>query len=199
MIFWKVLLNKHCVLALLLSLVVTTVSAGDSQDLISFSQKTYGSMVVLDVNQTFGARAASKQFEEIFDFEEFASLCFQDVHSSLTAEEKSEVTKVFHEVFFRNFAKNLKGLSQKKINQPKYTLLESQGSYEIIQIEGPTEVGNSNILFFLKTTTQPKLVDLSVNGALLSRNYRGSFNKIYRMRGYQGLLERLKQTQSSLK
>ena len=112
-------------------------------------------------------------------------------------------------MFFLNLKKNAKNIAKKRILQPALKSREISTQLAEVTFSGIPEsemlkhLGNDlkklEVQFILTFDEKIwRLVDIAVEGALLSRQYRGSFNKIFRDKGYDGLLYYLERKMNEL-
>lgn len=130
--------------------------------------------------------------DQHFSFDEFYKKALIDHWDSWNQGQKETFHQAFKNAFNENLSlkfdrmKKLKALSglrwsEKKIE--KDLLVTGTGSLDSVEI--------SVDLYLISTQDEWRVCDLDVAGALLSRNYRGSFNYALRRWGFDGLIEKL--------
>lgn len=132
-----------------------------------------------------------------YDFQAFYQTALQDHWASWSDEQKQGFAARFETLF-------LQSLTRKIARLPK-----SGGEL----VAGPTTGGNDRAVvhftgkkgdkearfqvFFIRKGSEWKIYDVEVEGVLLSRNYRGQFNRILRNEDYSGLIAKLDRKLSS--
>lgn len=138
--------------------------------------------------------------QDHFSFDDFFSRCATDISASLTNEQSTELKRVFHELFFANLKKKSRALAARRILNPRHEQKNLPDGRVMVTLSGhppPKNPGDpespSYDLSFLLVVGKSRwlVADITVDGAELSRQYRGSFNKIFRERGYSGLVQSL--------
>lgn len=171
-----------------------------ASDVLSFSKNAYETITSLDTNQKEFSEEALKKFKEIFFYDGFNERAMSDIKKQASAEDYEKLKMAFQEVFFLNFKTSAIKLTQKKISHPQYAIKEEKPNFTVVSISGEASEGPLTIDFYIakKNESDFGMIDLSVDGVQLSRNYRGSFNRIYRDKGVEGLLEKFKQKYQTL-
>jgi ABC-type transporter MlaC component len=145
---------------------------------------------------------AFQVFQDAFYFDKFYERCVQDIARQMTAVESEEFRQKFAALFFENFHYRVKSFVKKRLYQPSYEAIPAPNGLVAVLIHGQDANQQSHTLKF---TVAPEnknhfIVDLDFDGANLSRQYRGSFNKIFRERGgTPALLEHLEKANQKLK
>lgn len=145
--------------------------------------------------QTGDISKANAIFFSRFDLKKFTQRCLVDHWSEFSESEKERVTQLLSSAIQK---KILKKLNQKKETNlfnisPQKTLVDKEG---LIWISNILTVKAKKIKFVLALSFQNpyyRIVDYEVEGALLSRNYRGQFNNIFRKQGKNALIKRLEE------
>ena len=81
-----------------------------------------------------------------------------------------------------------------------YTLKQLENNTAQVTMSGTHETHSYHIAFELIPNPSHawKITDIDVSGALLSRNYRSVFNRIFREEGISGLMSRMQAKQTEL-
>lgn len=169
----------------------------------------YRKMTVSASPTTEAAAVLVEELRENYDFHLFFSRCSADIEDQLSAEQTARLKTRFEELFFLNLKKNAKNIAKKRILQPALKSREISTQLAEVTFSGIPEsemlkhLGNDlkklEVQFILTFDEKIwRLVDIAVEGALLSRQYRGSFNKIFRDKGYDGLLYYLERKMNEL-
>jgi ABC-type transporter MlaC component len=189
---------KNITLFFLLLFISTNAIAGET--ILSFSKSAYESMVALDAKEAEFSKQAVEKFKKYFDFDGFNLRAMRDVKKKVTPKQYAILSEAFQEFFFLNFELKSQRLLRKKIAKPTYAVKEVKTDFTIVKISGETDEGPMNIDFYVHSITDDAygMIDLAVDGVLLSRNYRSSFNRIYRDHGFKELLKRLEDQKKKL-
>lgn len=128
----------------------------------------------------------------LFDF----GALFAEITQDFSAQVKVGDYQLLQETFLKLFSKNIseKGLklSSKKVGGIRFLDKGAVGNKKTIEVGGIYGEKKVTVLFFIRRFQgQPRIVDISIEGALLSRNYRGAFNRIFRKEGVSGLMTRI--------
>lgn len=145
---------------------------------------------------------AFQVFQDAFYFDKFYERCVQDIASQMTAVESAEFKRKFAALFFENFHYRVKSFVKNRLYQPTYETVPAANGLVAVSIRGHDAKQQTHTLKFMVAPENNNhfIVDLAFDGANLSRQYRGSFNKIFRERGgTPALLEHLKKANQKLK
>lgn len=128
-----------------------------------------------------------------YDFGGLFDLASQDFQAALAPDQAQRLRTLFVDLLTRRMARKADRLGGKNLQNPDYALLKGRKDGEFTVVLKGTLRGRSVRLEFVLVPHAEvyKIVDLSVEGALLSRNYRGQFNRIFRSEGVDGLEKRL--------
>lgn len=136
-------------------------------------------------------------FTSHFDFPEFYERALVDHWSGWTTNQRQEFDRIFRKKFTDNLSNNLNRLNRMAGARMSQKRIETKGPYASIEIEGGVEETSIAVrLYLVKEANDWKVYDLDIEGAKLSRNYRGSFNYALRRYGFGGLLAKLKDFRS---
>jgi len=187
---------------LVISLCLFSTSVLASEELI-YTKKTYEKMMALEPSDSAFEAKAFSQFENIFYFIAFNHRVTRDIKNKMTPEEFTSLENLFKGVFYNAYKNSLLKVNDRKVRHPQYNLKEKKEHYSIVNVTGKSGNGQATLTFYIKPTINNKknkfqLIDLSVEGALLSRNYRGSFNRIFREKGFTGLYSRIQNKRDTL-
>jgi len=183
---------------LLFSFIVsapTLAQADSGPEALLFTKKAYPAMLAVNSQSGANADTALGNFKKIFNFAEFYKRCASDLKRKVTKDQLDQIETSFRTVFFKNFKEKFESIYARRILRPTYSIKQETENYTIVTATGKSKRSNITISFYLKKTAQGQwqLIDLAVKSALLSRNYRGSFNRIYREHGFDGLYARITQ------
>lgn len=174
---------------LLLCLFVTSAQAETE---IDFIKKAYHTLSQTHHTGTQLDLTTMQHIRQLFDFEQFCKKTTIDISSKMSAEEMAEFKNLFARAFFKKIAHKGIRLSDKKLENIQYKLENRSQKMSLATVSGVSEKTEVVFKFELRPQQGSWLItDLSVNGALLSRNYRGQFNRLYRTEGYVGLQRRM--------
>ncbi len=136
----------------------------------------------------------SESLRQRYDFQSFYKMALQDHWSQWTGSQKGDFDQRFEKYF-------LKSVSQKMNELPKQEVSFVVAGKRIQQNKAILEFREFNAkkdseathfkVFFSRVKNQWKIYDVEIDGALLSRNYRGMFNHILRKENFEGLMARL--------
>lgn len=135
-----------------------------------------------------------------FDFKALFDKASIDFASQMKKEDFEEVREIFGVLMLKNVVKNVHRLKNRGGTALQYALTKRGSNFSIVTLSGRSSDVNISMDFTLlpQGPSSWKISDISVNGALLSRNYRGQFNRIYRTAGVNGLKTRLQVKLASL-
>jgi len=174
-------------------------NAGDLSAL-AFTKRAYPTMLAINKNSKDYAEKSMANFKQIFNFKEFNLRCSYDVKNKMSEAEYAKLEKIFSDVFFTNFKNESDKIYERRITKPKYHIKEESEKFTIVSATGQSKKGQATFSLYLKKNEKGEwqLIDLSIERVLLSRNYRGSFNRIYREHGFDGLYARLEKKKEKL-
>lgn len=164
------------------------------------AQQIYTSLIKYQNPSLDQAKNAVVTLKASFDFQIFFSRCARDIEASLTPTEKNSIQSAFEDLFFTNFEKKIKNIAARRINKPSYQSEEKNNQIFKVSFKGQRPDGQQSTfaVFLHQENNAWRLVDLEFDGALLSRQYQGSFNKIFREKGAIGLLQSIKNKATNL-
>ena len=167
---------------------------------MAFTKKAYTSFNSLNPDHKNFQSQAVENFKKYFDFHQFSERAFYDVKKTMTHEELQEVQALFKEVFFLNFSYKAKDLFNRMVKKPDYHVKAVKEKFTVVAILGTQDGQTSSIDYYVAPAAGGRwgVIDLSVEGVLLSRNYRGAFNRIYREQGLSGLKQKLSSKKDKL-
>jgi ABC-type transporter MlaC component len=147
------------------------------------------------------AQKAGEVFATSVDMPMFARRCLADHWSTISETQRAEFIDLFSRSLRGRMNEALAGRVRGRtvslrVGQPVRT--DEPGITRIpltAMIDGKTV----RIVYFLtKNSDGWRMVDYEVEGALLSRNYRGQFNYLMRTYGYVGMMDRLRKKAESV-
>lgn len=137
---------------------------------------------------------ANQLFATTFDMDVFGKRCLLDNWDVLSESERARFKDLLKKNLKKQISKNMP-LTKDDVNFlmiPK-SLKQEDGLKKVESIL-KTKEGPVNFAIYLTSKDGRYLVaDYDVDGALLSRNYRGHFNYIYRKYGKEGLFAKMEQ------
>ncbi|MBU0506200.1 MAG: ABC transporter substrate-binding protein [bacterium] len=169
---------------------------------LSYTKQTYEKMMGLETTDPAFEEKALSQFQDIFNFVAFNNRVTRDIKNKMTPEEFTKLETLFKDVFYNAYKNSILKVNDRKVIHPHYSLKENKEHYTIVNVTGQSGERQATLTFYIKPNDNKKegfqLIDLSVEGALLSRNYRGSFNRIFREKGFAGLYARIQNKRDTL-
>lgn len=163
---------------------------------VGFVKQAYQVLSQLDRQRTNRNEVLVTKALGYFDLDHLFHTITQDFADKLSEQDYQGLLGNFKKVFMvQVYRKGLK-LSDRRLEDIEYLLKKRGAPYTWVELRGRVEQKKLEILFTLLPKSAGKsnawsIVDLSVNGALLSRNYRGQFNRIHRVEGVAGLNKRM--------
>jgi len=141
-----------------------------------------------------GEGAAAQTFAEGFDMRAFARRCMVDHWSALSPSQRDEFVEVFSSVLRRRLERlESKGSGREGFAYKVGRAVKDAGGATRVPASVTADGATVEFVYYLVNDGGDyRLVDYEVEGAMLSRQYRGQFNRIMRKRGYEGLMDRLR-------
>lgn len=191
-------MKRVFILLLCFSFFATPLFAAGSGE-VQFVRKAYEELTKLNSEKKVVGLETSKKVLSFFNFDILFKRIVQDFESKLSREEYEDVRDTFLLLFTKNIEKKGLNFSGKKLSGIKYKLESKKKNESVVILLGRAKEHSVKIEFTLIPHEQSwKIADLSLNDALLSRNYRGQFNRIYRVEGVEGLMKRIQIKLASL-
>lgn len=158
-----------------------------------FAKKAYESMVAIDTSSKNYSERALSHFKTVFSFDGFYDEVSSDLKKKMTENELKELHDLFERVFFKNFAIHATEIAKKRMQHAQYLIKDQTTDKVVVIISGQTIKGPLKVSFHLKLGSDQewKVFDIAIDDVLLSRNYRGSFNRIYREQGFEALIAKM--------
>lgn len=159
---------------------------------IHFLKQVYQSLISpLSQNQTVEDKA-KLHVREYFSTQTLFETSIQDFSTQLNSKQYQEFFKLFDQLITKKIESKSTVLAKKRLENNIYEFKEIDSASWMGIVNGKHKDKNYKIEIFFKTMGESwKAVDIVVNGAKLSRNYRGQFNRIFREEGYEGIKRRL--------
>jgi ABC-type transporter MlaC component len=161
---------------------------------VHFVREAYNRMSkvrLIDIEREPGKVRSS--IADLFHFTKLFELCAMDFVDRLDAHDRDQVERVFSRMIALGATKNAKRIADKKLRHVRFVLKEPEGDKAHVEVVGNANGKDVHLDFWLsKLEGGWRLADLAVDGVLLSRNYRGQFNKIHRKEGCAGLISRIR-------
>jgi phospholipid transport system substrate-binding protein len=132
-----------------------------------------------------------------YDFDTFYETALQDHWPSWSDSQKRDFAARFENLFLQSLTKKITRLpkSGAELLAAPATLT---GARAVVSFTGKKGEKQAQFkVFFTQKDSEWKIYDVEVEGVLLSRNYRGQFNRILRNENYSGLITRLDRKLSS--
>jgi ABC-type transporter MlaC component len=188
----KVLINILLCCSLLLCSTVTPAYAVGPEDVLQdlWARLQKQSAAHQDLNNHQFIQTAVKSH---YDFQGFYEKALADHWGDWSTAQRLEFSGLFERMLLNRIATQLGPRAIQGLTW-KVTRSLQAGSEQILSAvsrRGTKEVAFR--VFFTKRGQEWKIFDLEIAEALLSRNYRGHFNKIIRRDGYEVLIARIKQ------
>ena len=127
------------------------------------------------------------ELHKTFDYQTFEDKVLVDAANKLSASERARFSKAFKTMFER---KMLSLADDESLNCDTYSVTEGNREADVVVTCEGTKTNESVTLHF-QTPKSKKVVDITVGGALLSRNYRGVINKTLRKDGPEALIQKV--------
>lgn len=124
-----------------------------------------------------------------YSFDTFAQVALQDHWATWSREQQSTFVSVFHNALRNRLVHTVIGLSK----QASFDVLRTQRDTQHTTVSINAKDALQSVPIDLIFTPSCQLYDLSLDGALLSRQYRGQFNRVLRQEGFAGLITKLRQ------
>jgi ABC-type transporter MlaC component len=128
----------------------------------------------------------------LFDFDAFYQTALQDHWGAWTEIQKKDFASKFKILFLKDLSHKIKRAwlpSQGgQIITGNLFVKGGRAEQSFVGKKGTDEIHFK--VFFLSQENTWKIYDVEIEGALLSRNYRGQFNKILRLENFAGLIAR---------
>ncbi len=145
------------------------------------------------------AQGANLLFAEHFDMTAFGKLCLEDHWSEFSTSERDRYVYLLDQVI-RQQLKNKMLFTE---NDRNFTLKTDKISRRdgFIVVEntlGITKGSFKLVIFLIKDQKKLKIADYEVEGALLSRNYRGHFNYLLRKYDREAFLQKMAEKLNSI-
>ena len=129
-----------------------------------------------------------------YDFSALFDRASKDFRTSLTVEQSERLKALFTDLLTKRMIQKAHRLIGKDLKNPQYSLKGQQGGEATVLVRGTLGQRAVKLEFTVVSKRDVyKIVDLAVSGALLSRNYQGQFNRIFRVEGAEGLEKRMRQ------
>ncbi|MBX7148970.1 ABC transporter substrate-binding protein [bacterium] len=176
-------------LVLVFPLAHATEAGGDSRTWLKGFITQLGK-VSSSVNET----EAHALVEIYYDSSSILGRASIDFIDTLNSEQKKELTALFDKLLKKKFFSEMKNWEPYFKN---YSIVSVTANNGLEKIKVQSVVNNHKTVvinfFVLKQEQNYKIVDLEVDGVLLSRNFRSQFNRIVNEEGFQGIVARLNQ------
>ncbi|MBN2804107.1 MAG: ABC transporter substrate-binding protein [Deltaproteobacteria bacterium] len=128
-----------------------------------------------------------ERFEIDFNYTEFEKLILADTKNKFSKTELSEFSKNFHQLLLIKIV----AIIDKTDFTCKDYNIQSLKKDTMINVSCNNGKDNNRVTLHFKTGTK-QIMDFTLGDVLLSRNYRGTFNKIIRRDGVHGLLSKIR-------
>jgi ABC-type transporter MlaC component len=143
---------------------------------------------ILDISDKQKRDARLKErFEIDFKYNEFEKLILADTKDKFSKTELAEFSKNFHQLLL---IKIVTIIDKTDFTCKDYNI-QSLKKDTMVNVSCNNGKENNRVTLHFKTGTK-QIMDFTLGDVLLSRNYRGTFNKIIRRDGVHGLLLKIK-------
>lgn len=181
-----------------LLLLIHPVHAATTPE-IKFVKSTMTRLILADQNKVSQESELVKKLFALFEFDLFANKTTIDFNKKLSAKEYKEFKEVFSKLMLHNMVRNASRISGKKAKKVQYHLKQKSPKESVVSVAGQAEHGDFKMEFTVSKPNKAwRITDISIEGVLLSRNYRGQFNRIFREEGLKGLTSRMRKKIASL-
>ncbi len=166
---------------------------------VQFVQAAYTSLSQLDTSLNEIPPQTIFTILNLFDYDIFFDKIVQDIRDKLHSAEFEDIKTTFRSLFAKHIAKKGVRFSDKRLDHIRFVLTKKDPGESVVTLKGKTGQTDVAIEFMIKKEGNFwKIKDISVNGANLSRQYRGQFNRIFRQEGFTGLISRMEKKMASL-
>lgn len=182
-------MRKLLLLVLLIGLHLPPASARGEAEPLAFARAA--------IQDLSGSRATTEallvKVGRYYDFGILFERASQDFRASLRPEEEARLKELFAALLSQRMSEQADRMTRRQLQNPEYSLKVSSGTESRVLLRGLVNQRAVEIeMSLLSQAGTYKIVDLSIEGALLSRNYRGVFNRIFRLEGAAGLEKSLR-------
>ena len=167
--------------------------------IISPVQKVWAETGPIEATEVFwremkrASKVIASLFDQYFDFEQFYERALVDHWSGWGSDQREEFGSKFKKRFVTQTSGKFSRILGKLDRTMKHRAERASWGYQVWS-STQTNKGTLTVSTYLtKVGEQWKIMDLDIEGALLSRNYRGQFNRILRRSGFIELIRRIEQ------
>jgi phospholipid transport system substrate-binding protein len=173
-------------------LVCSSAHAASEQDELAFMRQTMQELIRAGKKGQANDEKAVQRFADLVEMDLLTQKTVTDFRQELTAEKYDAFRKLFSETMRKLMVKKARNLRGRSLRSLRYSIQSKNAAETEVRVEAQTDKKAITMEYTLaRVGNQWRIVDVSVEGALLSRNYRGQFNRIYREEGFDGLYSRL--------
>ena len=191
----QILKKRLLVIALAVIFIVpfhaaVSYAAEDPQTLLENLWKQI-QQVVSEKNSYSSTDMIEEALARHYDFDTFYEKALADHWPSWTDMQKSEFDARFRKIFLTTLARKI---GKVPTNDVSLAFEHQAEAKDRAVLHAVGEKGEKEVrfkTFFINRKGVWKIYDVEIEGALLSRNYRGQFNRILRRENYSGLLAKL--------
>ena len=173
------------------------VSAGASLLDTTHQLRTKVSSILREKKPAVRKKRIREIFGQYFDYAAFESKVLVDKKTAFTKASRARFSRAFRELLIAHITQQL--LHNAASLDPGAYAFTFDDNRNQVQISGKFETRDFKIsLLFDTRRVHPRIIDVSVSRALLSRNYRAVINKMLRDHGVEYLIGQLKKKRDEL-
>lgn len=177
---------------LVIFFLLTSRTGLSAEPQVDFIKRVFDDLAVYQGSAAKRASELSDRVKSYYDFAAMFHKASQDFSDRLSDEEKARLEALFSQLMNQKVIEKSDRMTGKKMEQATYLLEKTSPEEQIVGVRGKVKGKEIHLEFVVVPETGSfKITDLSIQGALLSRNYRGQFNRIFRVEGFAGLEKRL--------
>lgn len=177
---------------LLVGALLTISLSAKAESEIEFVQANYQKLFEASDHGPINPSQIGGAFE-FFDFDYFFERTTCDISKKLTYEERMRLKSTFKELFFKKALRRGIGMDPSQFHSNRFVLSGKTSRNSTVSMNGIVKKTKIKIDFELVPYRKSdwRVTDITIAGASLVRNYQSQFNRLFRTRGFEGLIERL--------
>jgi len=177
---------------LVIFFLLTSRTGLSAEPQVDFIKRVFDDLAVYQGSAARRSSDLSDRVKSYYDFTAMFHKASQDFSDRLSNDEKARLEALFSQLMNQKVIEKSDRMTGKKMEQATYLLENSSPEEQVVGVRGKVKGKEIHLEFVIVPETGSfKITDLSIQGALLSRNYRGQFNRIFRTEGFAGLEKRL--------
>lgn len=131
-----------------------------------------------------------------FDFNEFEGKVLKDIATSFTPQQRRRFSHEFRELLGAYLFSKLQNPEAE--SSLKSCRITEGPTADVVHLTGNNDRSEFEVILYWNAAKTARVVDVSVSGALLSRNYRAMVNKTAREHGIEGLIQKLREKKAGV-